>query len=124
MMRFRVEAELADGTIAGAVLGRVVSILGARVALPIDKLSDALLVTDAVTAATRGATYAMRIEADFDPKRLELRVGPLEPGGATRLIGSIEAPLGAGALGRLVDELSTSADGGAEYLILALAPVA
>jgi hypothetical protein len=123
MTSFRVEAELADETIAGAVLGRVVSILGSRVALPIDKLSDALLVTDAVTAATRGGTYSMQIEADFDPKRLELRVGPLEPGGATRLIGSIEAPLGAGALGRLVDELGTAANDGAEYLILGLAPV-
>ena len=36
MTSFRVEAELADETIAGAVLGRVVGILGARVALPID----------------------------------------------------------------------------------------
>jgi hypothetical protein len=122
MTSFRVEAELADETIAGAVLGRVVSILGARVALPIDKLSDALLVTDAVTAATRGGAYTMQIEAELDPARLELRVGPLEPGGATRLIGSIEAPLGDGALRRLVDELGTAGDDGTEYLVLGLAP--
>ena len=122
MTGFRVEAELADEALAGAVLGRVVGILGARVALPIDKLSDALLVSDAVTAATRGSTPVIQIEAVSEPKRLELRVGPLEPGGAERLIGSIEAPLGAGALTRLVDELETRDDAGAEFLVLGLAP--
>jgi serine/threonine-protein kinase RsbW len=122
MSGFRVEAELADETIAGAVLGRVVGILGARVALPIDKLSDALLVSDAVTAATRGGGHSIRIEAGVEPQRLELRVGPLEAGGAGRLVGSIEAPLGDGALSRLVDELRTAGDDGAEYLILGLAP--
>jgi hypothetical protein len=122
MTGFRVEAELADATIAGAVLGRVVGILGARVALPVDKLSDALLVSDAVTAASRGATQTVRIEAGLDPKRLELRVGPLEPGGAEKLIRSIEAPLGQGALTRLVDELDTPGDDDTEYLVLGLAP--
>jgi hypothetical protein len=119
---FRVEAELADEALAGAVLGRVVGILGARVALPIDRLSDALLVSDAVTAATRGSTPVIQVEAGTEPKRLQLRVGPLEPGGAKRLIGSIEAPLGVGALARLVDEVGTVDDAGAEYLILGLAP--
>lgn len=122
MTSFRVETELSDETIAGAVLGRIVGILGARVALPIDRLSDALLVSDAVTAAGRGTARTVFVEADLDPKRLELRVGPLEPGGADRLISAIEAPMGEGALARLVDELGTAGDGGAEYLILGLAP--
>jgi serine/threonine-protein kinase RsbW len=119
---FRVEAQFADATIAGAVLGRVVGILGARVALPIDRLSDALLVSDALVAATDGDRKHVQIEAELEPKRLSFRVGPLEPGGAERLIGSIEAPLGAGALARLVDELETSADGAGEFLVLGLAP--
>lgn len=122
MSAFRVEAQFADATIAGAVLGRVVGILGARVALPIDRLSDALLVSDALVAATDGDRKHVQIEAELEPKRLSFRVGPLEPGGAERLIGSIEAPLGAGALARLVDELETSADGAGEFLVLGLAP--
>jgi hypothetical protein len=122
MTSFLVQAELADETIAGPMLGRVVGILGARVALPVDKLSDALLVSDAVTAATRGGTHRVQIEAGLEPKRLELRVGPLEPGGARRLIRMIEAPLGEGALARLVDEVGTAGDDHAEYLVLGLAP--
>lgn len=123
MSAFRVEAELTDEALAGAVLGRVVGILAARVALPIDKLSDALLVSDALTAATRGGTQIIQIEAGTEPQRLELRVGPLEHGGAKRLIGSIEAPLGAGALARLVDDLATADHDGSEFLVLGLAPI-
>jgi hypothetical protein len=116
---FWVQAELADETVATAVLGRVVGLLGARVALPIDRLSDALLLSDAVIAAGRGTTHVLQVEAES--KRLALRVGPLEPGGAERLIGSIEAPLGHGALSRLVDQVETAADNGTEFLVLALA---
>lgn len=121
MTSFRVEAEFADAAIASAVLGRVVGILGVRVALPIDRLSDALLVSDAVVAATHGARR-VTIEAQVEPKRLSLSVGPLEPGDADRLIGTIEAPMGAGALERLVDELTTTSESGDEFLVLGLSP--
>ena len=79
MSGFRVEAELADETIAGAVLGRVVGILGARVALPIDKLSDALLVSDAVTAARRGGGRSIRIEAGLEPSGSSCESGRSSP---------------------------------------------
>ncbi|MEO9174016.1 MAG: hypothetical protein ABI317_00795 [Gaiellales bacterium] len=121
MNAFRVEAEFGDATLAGAVLGRVISILGSRVELPIDRLSDALLVSDAVVAATRGAR-TVTIEAGFEPRRLALSIGPLATGGADRLIGSIEAPMGKGALTHLVDELRTTTESGAEFLVLGLSP--
>jgi serine/threonine-protein kinase RsbW len=121
MSSFRVDAEFGDAELAGAVLGRVVGILGARVALPIDRLSDALLVSDALIAATRG-TRRVSIEASLEPKRLSLSVGPLEAGGADTLIGQIEAPMGAGALGRLVDDLRTTSEHDDEFLVLALSP--
>jgi hypothetical protein len=119
MSSFRVEAELGDPSLAGAVLGRIVGILGSRVALPIDRLSDALLVSDAVVAATRGATLVL-VDAELEPRRLALSVGPLEAGAADRLVTVIEGPLGKGSLGRLVDELRTNVDGTAEFLVLTL----
>jgi hypothetical protein len=121
MSAFRVEAEFGDPRLAGAVLGRVISILGSRVELPIDRLSDALLVSDAVVAATRGARV-VTVEAGFEPRRLALSIGPLPAGDADRLIGSIEAPMGKGALTRLVDELRTTTESGAEFLVLGLSP--
>jgi serine/threonine-protein kinase RsbW len=119
MSSFRVEAEFGDPSVAGAVLGRIVGILGSRVALPIDRLSDALLVSDAVVAATRGATLVL-VDAELEPRRLALSVGPLEAGAADRLVTVIEGPLGKGSLGRLVDELHTNVDGTDEFLVLAL----
>jgi hypothetical protein len=121
MSGFRVEAEFGDEALAGAVLGRVVSILGSRVELPIDRLSDALLVSDAVIAATRGAR-TVTVEAELEPRRLALSIGPLLAGDADRLVGSIEAPMGKGALLQLVDELRTTTDGGSEFLVLGLSP--
>jgi serine/threonine-protein kinase RsbW len=121
MSAFKVDAEFGDPELAGAVLGRIVGILGARVALPIDRLSDALLVSDALVAATRGAG-TVSIEASLEPKRLALSVGPLEPGAADRLVTQIEAPMGAGALGRLVDDLQTTSERDDEFLVLALSP--
>jgi serine/threonine-protein kinase RsbW len=118
---FRVDAEFGDPDLAGAVLGRIVGILGARVALPIDRLSDALLVSDALVAATEGSR-SVSVEASLEPKRLALSVGPLEPGTADRLILAIEAPMGAGALGRLVDDLRTTSERDDEFLVLALSP--
>jgi serine/threonine-protein kinase RsbW len=118
MSDFWVHAELADEPIATAVLGRVVGLLGARVALPIERLSDALLLSDAVIAAGRGTPHLLQVDAA--PKRLALRVGPLGPGGAERMIGSIEAPLGRGALARLVDQVETAPADGGEFLVLAL----
>ncbi len=121
MSSFRVDAEFGDLAVASAVLGRIVSILGSRVALPIDRLSDALLVSDAVVAATRGATPVL-VEADLEPKRLALSVGPLEAGAADRLVSVIEGPMGTGSLARLVDELHTRVEGTREFLVLALSP--
>jgi hypothetical protein len=121
MSTFRVEAEFGDARLASAVLGRVISILGSRVELPIERLSDALLVSDAVVAATRGARPVV-VEAGFEPRRLALSIGPLAAGDADRLIGSIEAPMGKGALARLVDELRTTTESGAEFLVLGLSP--
>ena len=39
-----------SGPLVGAVLGRVVGMLAARAQCPIDRLDDAILLTDAVAA--------------------------------------------------------------------------
>jgi serine/threonine-protein kinase RsbW len=121
MTTFRVETEFGDRELAGPVMGRIVGILATRVGLPIDRLSDALLVSDAVVAATRGER-AIAVEAALEPKRLALFIGPFADGESERIVAAIEAPIGAGALARLVDDLRHEQAAGGDYLVLGLTP--
>ena len=65
-----------SGPLVGAVLGRVVGMLAARAQCPIDRLDDAILLTDAVAAHApvhaREAHVCVVVAADDE--RLELRV--------------------------------------------------
>jgi len=113
---------IAPGELVSPVLGRVVAMLAARAGFSIDRLSDAQLVSDALSAHApaylRGDDVRVAF-ADGD-RMLEARVGPLVDGGAERLLSDADLP----GIGRLLDQL---ADGvavdradGTEYLVLAL----
>ena len=72
-----------SGPLVGAVLGRVVGMLAARAQCPIDRLDDAILLTDAVAAHApvhaRNGHVCVVVAADDE--RLELRVAELRPDG-------------------------------------------
>jgi serine/threonine-protein kinase RsbW len=108
-----------------AVLGRVVGMLAARAQCPIDRLDDAMLVTDAVAAHAGNHTVngTLRITVSTDPDALVMRVGPLSEGGAQRIIRDAELPGVGNVLERVADEVagSPSADGTGEELVIRLA---
>ncbi|MGI8731425.1 MAG: hypothetical protein ACR2LK_15830 [Solirubrobacteraceae bacterium] len=111
---------LASGALAAPVLGRVVGILAARADLPIDRLDDALLVTDAIASAAGSFARDARVNVRVitEPGSVELRVGPLRTDGATGLIASATLPGIGNVLERVADELEPqpAIDGGDEYL--------
>jgi serine/threonine-protein kinase RsbW len=108
--------------IVGPVLSRALSALAARQDISIDRLSDAMLLSDAISArAPQGFTdghVALSI-ADL-PNGIELKVGPMTTGGAERLRSSFELPQVGGSLEALTDDLRVEKGDEGEYLVVAI----
>jgi anti-sigma regulatory factor (Ser/Thr protein kinase) len=113
------------GPLVSAIAGRVTATLAARAEFPLDRLADAVLVSDAVSA--HAGEHMTREDvglAIFDEDGgLNFRVGPLREGGAQALLAELEVPGLGGSLERLVNEVNVEqADSGApdggEYLLL------
>jgi serine/threonine-protein kinase RsbW len=118
------DVRVRSGPLVGAVLGRVVGMLAARAQCPIDRLDDALLLTDAVAAHapahTNDSHVRVRVRAGEDG--LELRVGSLNRDGARALLRDAELPGVGNVFERVADEVHAGAatDGDGDELILRL----
>jgi hypothetical protein len=100
----------------GPVLGRVVGMLAARAQCPIDRLDDALLLTDAVAAHAPGHTTdgKVTVHVHAEPAGLLLRVGPLPAAGADALVASASLPGVGNVFERVASDISTD---GSELLL-------
>jgi serine/threonine-protein kinase RsbW len=103
----------------GPVLGRVVGMLAARAQCPIDRLDDALLLTDAVAAHAPGHTAGdnVTVHVSAEPEGLLLRIGPLPDSGARALVEAASLPGIGNVFQRVADEVR--ADGSELLLRLA-----
>jgi anti-sigma regulatory factor (Ser/Thr protein kinase) len=105
---------VAAGALAAPVLGRVTAMMAARASFSVDRLADVVLVSDAIAAHAPGLIVGRHIHVGVDasPRALDLRVGPLEPGGGDRLVSATALGGMPAVLDQLVDEVAvTSADG-------------
>jgi anti-sigma regulatory factor (Ser/Thr protein kinase) len=95
------------GPLVASVASRVTAILAARADFPLDRLADAVLVSDAIAAHASdyiaGSDVGLVIE-DGDGT-LDFRVGPLHEGGGEGLLREMEVPGLGQSLERLVDEV-------------------
>lgn len=105
------------------VLSRVVAALAARRDLSIDRVSDAVLVTDAIAGAApaRFADGRVRLGLDERQRGIDLRLGPMEAGAARRIRGELKVPDVGGSLEALADELTVEESGDGEYLVIRFA---
>jgi anti-sigma regulatory factor (Ser/Thr protein kinase) len=96
---------VAAGALAAPVLGRVAAMLAARASFSVDRLADVVLVSDAIAAHAPASIVGRHIHVGVDTSvgALDVRVGPLEPGGGERLVN-------ASALGGMPAVLSQLAD--------------
>jgi serine/threonine-protein kinase RsbW len=102
------------------VLARIVGALAARRDLALDRVSDALLLTDAIAAAAPGRFADGQVRLAFAERRegLELRLGPMEEGGADGIRDELGIPDVGGTLESLADELAVESSGDGDYLAI------
>jgi hypothetical protein len=111
--------------LAEPVLERLVMALAARVDLPVDRIADAQIVTEALMARAprNSANGALTIDLAAGPGGVDLSVGPLPTGGAARVVAESEVPGVGVVLDRLVDHWDAAAlDAETEVLRLTIGP--
>src|SRR3954466_66491 len=106
------------GPLVGPVLGRVVGMLAARAQCPIDRLDDALLITDAVAAhAPRfSAGHRVHVGVGTDDSGLGIVGGSLAEGGTEGLVADATLPGVGNVLERVADEVDKSPGENGEQL--------
>jgi len=112
-----------SGPLVGAVLSRVVGMLAARALCPIDRLDDALLITDAIAAHAPDYTNGqVTVTVTADDDGITLVVSPLRANGAKGLLAAAELPGVGNVLERVADDVETGTSAeGAEQLTVRLA---
>ncbi len=115
--------EVRNGPLLGPVLTRVIGMLAARAQCPIDRLDDAMLLTDAVAAHAPAHTTDghIRVVVAADEGGLELRIGALSRDGAGELLADADLPGVGNVFTRVADEVDARATGdGTGELVLRL----
>jgi anti-sigma regulatory factor (Ser/Thr protein kinase) len=108
------------GDLLAPVLSRVISILAARANFSIDRLSDAVLLGDAISSQGPDGFLdgTAQVAVEEDDGELRVRVGPLADGGGERLLDGMRIPEIGGSVERLADEISVVRENGREHLLV------
>ncbi len=118
---------LPSGDLLAPVLSRVISMFATRADLSVDELSDAVLLSDALSAGgtTNFADRTARIAIRESDGAFEVRVGPLAEGGGQRLIDGLRIPELDASLEGLADEIRVDElDDGGEVLAIRISRAA
>jgi len=113
---------VAGGPLVGPVMCRVVSMLLARANCPVDRVDDAMVVCDALSAHALSHTGAgnLALAVGVRQATLELRVGELPAHSAERLVRDTMLPGVGNVLERMTDtvRVERGPDGTSEELVL------
>jgi len=119
------ELTVARAELLEPVLARLVGALAARRDLSVERVSDAVLVTDAIADAAprRFADGCVRLGLGESDEGLELRLGPMEDGAAAEIRQQLEVPEIGGSLEGLVEGVDVEESGEGDYLVVRFAGV-
>jgi anti-sigma regulatory factor (Ser/Thr protein kinase) len=111
---------LPSGDLLAPVLSRVISMFAARAELSVDELSDAVLISDALSAqgADAFAEGTARIAVREEDGAFSVRVGPLGDGGGQQLLDGMRIPMLDATLESLADDVRVERIDGDEVLML------
>jgi hypothetical protein len=114
------EIEIGRSDVLGAVLARVVGVLTARRDLPVDRVSDTVLLTDALAESAPGrfADGSVKLALADSDEGVELRIGPMEKGGAEAVREKLSMPEVGGSLESLADEVRVDTAVEGDYLAI------
>lgn len=115
------EVSLPAGELVGPVLSRVISMFAARADFSVDRLSDAVLLGDAISAhgPAEFADGNARLRIDMEEGGgIGVRVGPLTDGAGERMLGDLQIPGLDASLAGLADEVRVEDGLHGEELIL------
>jgi serine/threonine-protein kinase RsbW len=119
------EVRVGPPELVGPVLSRVISALAARQEISVDRLSDAMLLSDAISArAPEGfADGHVSLSIADRPNGVVLRVGPMVSGAGKRVREGLDLP-DVGSLETLADELRVENGKDGEYLVVSISSLA
>lgn len=108
------------GALVGAVLSRIISLFAVRADFSVDRLSDAVMLGDAISAHAPDhfPSGTARVVVDAEGGVVAVRVGPLVDGGGDRLVEAMRIPGLDASLERLADEVRVERENGAEHLVV------
>ena len=111
---------LPAGELLAPVLSRVISMFATRADLSVDQLSDAVLLSDALSAGgpERFPDGTARMAISERDGSFELRVGPLDAGGAQRLLDGMRIPALDTSLETLAEEIRVDSGDSGEHLVI------
>jgi serine/threonine-protein kinase RsbW len=100
------------------VLGRMVGALAARRDVTVDRLSDAMLLSDAISAGAPGgfADGRVRVALIERERGVAIRLGPMTSGAAGRIRDGFAVPGTGGSLEGLAEDVQVESGGDGEYL--------
>ena len=117
------EMTIPPGELARPVLSRVIGALAARADFSIDRISDTVLLSDAVSSHDpgdfKGGTAQIKI-LDGDGT-LDVYIGPLTEGASERILEGVKLP-GGTSLRKLADEVEVTQNAEGEILHVVIAP--
>jgi len=119
----RTEVVIDRSELLAPLLGRVVGALAARRDLSVDRVSDVLLITDAIAVAApaRFEDGQVRLGLDERPGGIDLRLGPMEAGAAAQIREDLDLPDVGGSLEALADAIVVEELDDGEYLVIRFA---
>jgi serine/threonine-protein kinase RsbW len=108
------------------VLSRALAALAARHEITVDRLSDAMLLSDAIAVGAPQGFEDGHVSLSIADRSegVELRVGPMVGGGAERLRESLDLPELGHSLEALADEVRVETDDDGEFLVVGIASLA